>query len=339
MSLFKKSLLLAAILLAANPLHADLNSDLAFTAFSNVDVNAMAGGKLLQVRGGLLPFERGITSQSLFIIDATPAQVQDKLVHWNPASHSKLDVWIHQPLPLKPTVADFAGLATLPDNSSVNYQINTTAKLDPKNPALLMDKNEAQLITQLQAQKLDKKALFVAFWSQVLNGRVNYFLNGKLDVESYATGDGEIHVLGEINSLLRSDAKVYAEFHSLLVNTPVYSSTKASPAALYYDCFDVQGYGVLGTGAVFQAPKGNAIQSVDIEYFTNSSLYTTIELEKIWPITVNGKNVSLVWREDLVSTPNISYLHGVERLASNMLMLQEVQTAVEAFRSEFAKHN
>src|SRR5471032_2843297 len=82
-------------LLVATPVRADLNSDLAFTAFSNVDVNALAGGTVLQARGGLISFPRGITSQSLYIIDAAPADVASKLVHWNPASHSELKVWIH----------------------------------------------------------------------------------------------------------------------------------------------------------------------------------------------------------------------------------------------------
>src|SRR5258706_6830300 len=118
-----KSLLVLIILITA-PLRADLNSDLAFTAFHDVDVNAMAGGKVLQARGGLLSFPRGITSQSLFIIDAPPAEVANKLAHWNPASHSNLKVWIHQSLPANPTSASFTGLRSLPDNSSVQFQLD-----------------------------------------------------------------------------------------------------------------------------------------------------------------------------------------------------------------------
>jgi len=55
----------------------------------------------------------------------------------------------------------------------------------------------------------------------------------------------------------------------------------------------------------------------------------------MWPVTVNGKTETLVWRDDLVSAPNIAYLHGTERLASGMIMLQETKQGVEAFRAEF----
>src|SRR5258708_4758914 len=80
----------------------------------------------------------------------------------------------------------------------------------------------------------------------------------------------------------------------------------------------------LGPGAVYQAPGGTSVQSADVEYYTNYGGYTTVELEQLWPITVNGKAETLVWRDDLVSAPNIAYLHGTERVASGMIMLQEV---------------
>ncbi len=55
-------LLVIALALAA-PLRADLNSDLAFSAFAgqSIDLNALAGGQVLQARGPIMTFPRGIT--------------------------------------------------------------------------------------------------------------------------------------------------------------------------------------------------------------------------------------------------------------------------------------
>ncbi len=332
----KHLLLLVTLgLFLANPLRADLNSDLAFTAFSNVDVNALAGGKVLQERGGLLDFMRAITAQSLYIIDATPAQVQDKLLHWNPATHPELTVWLHKSLPAKPTPADFAGLQNLPDNSSVAYLINATAKLDPANPSLQLTKGEAQLITALRSQTPDKKALAIRFWSQVLAGRTDHFLNANTAIDNYVISGGDIQPMSEIKSLFHTNPKVYQQFQGLLSQTPVESSTKATPADLYYESFDIQGAAALGTGVTYQSANGNSIQSIDIEYYVCSGIYTSIELEQLWPVTINGKTETLVWRDDLVSTYNVAYLRGTERLASGMIMLQDVKQAIDAFRSEF----
>lgn len=340
-SLQKGALLVISLgLLAAAPLRADLNADLAFTSFQNVDVNAMAGGTILQARGGMLAFQRGITSQSLFIINAAPADVARKLITWNPASHPDLKVWFHKSLSPQPTLADFADLGNLPDNKSVKFQIDSTASLDPANPSLQVSKPEAQLIAATAAQEKDPKALFTKAWSQILLGRITSFLSGHGGSDSDIATGGDVHPMSDVKSLFHAESKVYGEYQKLLNQTPFKalpgaSATKIAPVDLYCDMFDVQGSAAMGTGVTYQAPSGNAIQSVDVEYYTNYGVYTTIELEQMWPITVNGKSETLVWRDDLVSAPNIAYLAGTERLASRMIMLQETKEGVVAFRDEF----
>jgi hypothetical protein len=329
------------LLVLAAPVRADLNSDLAFTAFSNVDVNALAGGTILQARGGLLSFPRGITSQSLYVIDALPADVASKLVHWNPASHSELKVGIHHSgLPTQVTAANFSDLANLPDNSSVKFQIDSTANLDPANPSLQVSKAEAQLIATTAAQEKDPRTLYLKAWSQILAGRINSFLGGHGNSDNDVVSGGDVRPLSDVKSLLHADIKVYGQYQRLLNQTPAKalasaSAAKIAPADLYFECFDVEGSAAVGTGAVYQATNGTSIQSADIEYYVNSGIFAEIELEQLWPLSVNGKTETLVWRDDLVSAPNIAYLHGTERLASGMIMLQETKEGVEAFRAEF----
>ena len=333
-------LIVSLAFLAASPLHADLNSDLAFTAFQNVDLNALSGGQVLQARGGLLTFSRGITSQSLFIINATPADVAHKLVSWNPANHPELKVWLHKSLPLHPTLADFSDLGNLPDNSSIKFQLDATAQFDPNSPSLQVSKEEAQLIAATAAQEKDPKALFAKVWGQILLGRFNDFFGGRGGADYDVGQGGDVHPLSDVKSLLHADSKIYGQYQRLLNQTPVKAlagsaTTKITPANLYYEIFDVEGSAAVGTGVIFQGVNGPAIQSVDVEYYTNYGVYTTIELEQLWPITVDGKAETLVWRDDLVSAPNIAYLHGTERLASGMIMLQETKQGVDAFRNEF----
>jgi hypothetical protein len=82
-------------------------------------------------------------------------------------------------------------------------------------------------------------------------------------------------------------------------------------------------------------PANGPVLVADIEYYLNSGIYVSIELEQLSRVTVNGQEATVVWRDDLVSTSNVAYLHGTERLASGMIMLQDVKQAVDAFRSEF----
>jgi hypothetical protein len=341
-SLYASALLVLGLALSlAAPLRADLNADLAFTAFHDVDVNAMSGGAVVQARGPIMTFPRGITSQSLFIIDAAPADVAHKLVTWNPQTHSDLKVWLHKSLPPQPTAADFSDLANLPDNSSVKFQIDSTAGFNPSSPSFQVSKEEGQLIATTAAQEKDAKALYAKVWSQILLGRINDFLGGRGGSSVDAASGGDVHPMSDVKSLLHSDIKIYGQYQRLLNQTPFKalagntSATRIPPTNLYCDLFDVQGSAALGTGAIYQAANGPALQSLDVEYFTNYGVYCTIELEQMWPINVNGKPETLVWRDDLVSAPNVAYLHGTERLASSMIMLQETKGGVDAFKAEF----
>jgi len=332
-------ILLVAALAAALPLRADLNSDLAFSAFAgqNIDLNALAGGQVMQARGPIMTFARGITSQSLFIINAAPADVAKKLCTWDPASHSELKVWLHKELPAQPTLNDFAGLGATPDNSSTQFQFKALEDFDPEKPSVQVSKEEAQLIAGAKAQGGDGKALFAKVWPPILLGRIQSFLSGK---GSASEDIGGVHPLNDVKSLLHSDPKVYGEYQKLLAQTPAKALATSSgghmaPTNMYCDLFDVEGSAALGTGAIYQAAFANSIQSFDVEYFTNYGVYATVELEQMWPVTVGGRNETLVWREDLVSAPNVEYLHGTERMASSMIMLQETKQGVDAFRNEF----
>ncbi len=331
-------LLVIALALAA-PLRADLNSDLAFSGFAgqNIDLNALAGGQVLQARGPIMTFARGITSQSLFVIDAAPADVAKKLLTWDPARHADLKVWLHQTLPMQPKPADFAALGSLPDNTSMQFQYKALADFNPSSPTVQVSKEEAQFIASTAAQVKDPKALFAQVWPQILTGRVNAFLSG--NGSSSVNSDG-VHPLNDVKSLLHSDPKVYGQYQHLLSQTPARalagsSAAKIAPANLYCDVFDVEGSAAVGTGAIYQASNGASIQSADMEYFTNYGVYGTVELEQMWPVSIGGKNETLVWREDLVSAPNVAYLHGTERMASSMIMLQETKGGIDAFRGEF----
>jgi hypothetical protein len=344
MNLLPKSILsfLVACSLAFVPLCGDapapdINSQLTFSNFSNVDLNALAGGTILQVKGGLVYFQRGIITQSLYVVDATPSEVASKLTHWNPASHSELKVWFHQNLPANPKPSDFANLANLPDNSSIDFLRDSTAKFDANAPSLQVSKEEGQLIAASAAQGQDPKTRFTNVWSQILAGRFTDFLNGRLGSDYYAAKEGSTRPLDDIKSLIHSDPKVYIEFQHLFNQTPIRAGggSKALLSNCYYQSFDIQGAATLVDGAIYQAASGTSIQSVDIDFYVNYGVFATLELEQIWPVTINGKAESLVWRDDLVSAPSIAYLHGTERLASGMIMLQDVKQNIDAFRSEF----
>lgn len=305
------------------------DSRLAFSSVHDIDLDDLAGGSVKQQRNSMLSFARGVSAQSVFILNAPVSGVQDKLFNWNPASHPELEVWMHQPLPNSPTAADFSGLANLPDNSSVKALKEGTANLSADKPSYLLSPSE---IAQIGSGPHD----VAGFWGPVLANRVQNFLSGHYHEPSFSyTENGQsIHPLSELKMLFRSDPKIFRQFQPLLATTPILSTGPVKPAKLYYEVFDVEGSAVLGTGAMFTQKVGDSVQIIDLEYYVNSTVYCTIEMYQLWPVQVQGKDQTLVWRGDFVSTGSVAYLHGMERMAASMLMLQDVSQAISVFRSE-----
>jgi hypothetical protein len=211
----------------------------------------------------------------------------------------------------------------------VNSTYNYTAGSD----SLQLNPSEQQRVAAILGQPHSKQGV-VDLWSQILAGRVTDYLNGNIASAAYVSSSANINPVTEARTLLRSDPKIFAEFHPMLTGTPVYGAHRTTPAQLYYECFDIENTAAFGTGAVYLANSPSTILRADVEYFVSSGIYTSVELEQLWPVTIGGKAGTLVWRSDMVSTVNVAYLHGTERLASGMLMLQDVKQAIDAFRSE-----
>jgi hypothetical protein len=57
----------------------------------------------------------------------------------------------------------------------------------------------------------------------------------------------------------------------------------------------------------------------------------------MWPVTVDGKASTLVWRGDMISSASLASLHGVERLGSESAMMKDISKAITLFRHDTAR--
>jgi hypothetical protein len=76
---------------------------------------------------------------------------------------------------------------------------------------------------------------------------------------------------------------------------------------------------------------------VDLVYYSSSGFYMSTTFRQLWPVTVHGKSETLIWRWDMVSSPELQNLHGVEKMAASSLMLSDMKKAITAFRQDLLK--
>jgi hypothetical protein len=314
---------------------ADPLSELAsFSIFDKVDLAQLAKSDVKTAHGPPMKNLRFLAVQSCYVVPGSPAQQMEALRRWNPAKYRELKVFLHSDLPSNPAPANFDKLKNAPDNASIRSLVAASQKLSPE---LQISKDEAKRFsaTGAGAGGVMPQAV-VAFWTDVLTARTKSFASGGMAAEPpYDHAGPSIRASDEVNGLLREQGKIRQQFSGFLGATGIGRSAGSLPAELYWELLDANDHGVVTLGASYsRAGAGGTYQAADVLYYASGGYYVALTLHQLWPVTVDGKPSTLIWRGDMISSSELGTLHGVERLGSESVMMKNIAKAVTAFRRE-----
>ncbi len=326
--------LLALALLPPSPIWAaDPVSDLAsFSIFDKVDPNELLKGDARTEKGPPMG-DRFLSVQSCYAMPGSPAQQLQALRRWNPAKHQELKVFLHGDLPSSPGPSNFSKLKSAPDNGSVNAFVSATQKLAGE---LQISREEAKKFSGTGAGGGVMPPAVAAFWSDVLAGRARLFVSGGTAAQPpYNHGGETVRPNDEIKNLLKQQEKVRRRFADFLGNTGIGRGAGSLRPDLYWELLDVDDQGVITLGASYDRADGAGGEQVaDVLYYASGGYYVAVTLYQMWPITIQGKASTLIWRGDMISSASLESLHGVERLASESVMKKDISKAIAVFRRE-----
>jgi len=144
-----------------------------------------------------------------------------------------------------------------------------------------------------------------------------------------------IRASDEVNGLLREQEKIRRQFSSFLGGTAIGHGAGSLRPELYWELLDADDQGVATLGASYnRSAAGNTYQAADVLYYASGGYYVALTLYQLWPVTVEGKPSTLVWRGDMISAASLGSLHGVERLGSESVMMKNITKAVTLFRRD-----
>jgi hypothetical protein len=242
---------------------------------------------------------------------------------------------LHSDLPSNPSAANFERLKNAPDNASVRSFVAATQKMSS---SLQISKEEAQKFSAAGGGGAGSvmPPSVVAFWGDVLTGRTKAFVSGGMAAEpAYNHAGPSIRASDEVNGLLREQDKVRRQFSGLLGATSIGRSAGSLTPELYWELLDVNDQGVVTLGASYsRSGAGATYQAADVLYYASGGYYVALTLHQLWPVTIEGKPSTLVWRGDMISSVELGSLHGVERLGSESVMMKNITKAVTAFRQD-----
>src|SRR5712671_1861461 len=315
---------------------ADAVSELAsFSIFDKVDPVQLAKSDVKTAHGPPMRNPRFLAVQSCYVAPGSPAQQIEALRRWDPTRHRELKVFLHTDLPSNPTPANFEKLKSAPDNASVRSFVAATQKLSPD---LQISKEEAKRFSAATGASGGgvMPPAVVAFWTDVLTARTKSFVSGGMAAQPpYDHAGPSVRASDEVNGLLRDQGKIRQQFSGLLGATAVGRGAGSLPAELYWELLDADDHGVVTLGASYsRGGAGGTYQSADVLYYASGGYYVALTLHQLWPVTVEGKPSTLVWRGDMISAAALGSLHGVERLGSESVMMKNITKAVTLFRRD-----
>jgi hypothetical protein len=329
------SILLLLLFGSSTIARADAVSELAsFSIFDKVDLAQLAKSDVQTAHGPPMSNPRFLAVQSCYVASGAPAQLIAALRRWDPTRHSELKVFLHSDLPSSPTAANFEKLKNAPGNGPVRALVEATQKLSSD---LQISQGEAKKFSAGGAGGGGAMpASVVTFWTDVLLSRTKSFVSGGTSGQPPYDHSGKaIRASDELNGLLREQGKIQRQFSGLLGATGIGRGAGSLTPELYWELLDVDDQGVVTLGADYnRAGGGGTYQAADVLYYASGGYYVALTLYQMWPVTVDGKPSTLVWRGDMISAPSLASLHGVERLGSESVMTKQISKAVTLFRRD-----
>jgi hypothetical protein len=313
---------------------ADAVSELAsFSIFDKVDLVQLAKSDVKTAHGPPMRNPRFLAVQSCYVSPGSPAQQIEALRRWDPTRHRELKVFLHSDLPSNPTPANFEKLKNAPGNASVRSFVASTQKLGPD---LQISRDEAKKFSAGAGGGGAIPAPVAAFWADVLSARTKSFVSSGMSGQPpYDHAGPSIRASDEVNGLLREQEKIRRQFSGLLGATGIGRGAGSLTPELYWELLDVDDQGVVTLGASYsRGGGGGTYQAADVLYYASGGYYVALTLYQLWPVTVEGKPSTLVWRGDMISAASLGTLHGVERLASESVMMKNITKAVSLFRRD-----
>ncbi len=302
----------AAVSASVLHLRADPVSELAsFSVFDKIDLAQLAAGDAKTLRGVPMNTTRYLSVQTCWVATGTPAQQAESMQRYNPASHPELKVYLHT------SGSNFSSLAQAPGNAAVQSLVAATQN---KSTDLQISREEAAKLPA--GAPATMAGPIASFWSALLTARA---AAGPFGQPPYDYTGEAIRAGDEINGLLRQQSKIQKQFNGLV----------SGKGETYWELIEANNKGVLTLGASYQRqPGGGSYQLADVLYYASGGYYALVTLHQLWPVQVDGKPATLIWRGDMISSAELADLRGIERLGSESAMIKDVSKAVRLFRRD-----
>ncbi len=263
--------------------------------FKDFKLDQVTDGQILESREGASLSPEIEAVQTCFIMKESPESVIAKIMTWNPAGKSGLEVNKHQTLPSGAGPDAFTSTLTpiLKSGDGWLAKQSKNAK-EPSCELLISDKEKSALAAAKTPAQL------ISAWASLLSARFGDS-SSATDFARLRAGIGQLG-LGDIPA--PSGGNYYWEIGDISSRTSISEGVSWSDGSRVFDG----------------------------EFFVTSEYTASLNVSAVWPVTIKGKPSTLVWRVDSALAPQFADQSGAERIASAGLILSSAKKTIKALR-------
>lgn len=303
------------------------NERLAATAFAADNLARLDTGEVLGKRATLDQMANVMAVETCFLLPIPPERASQVLMNWDPTQYKELGVVQHVAVSRPPQPADFQSLRLDPAFGPNQVLLQRTEALARGSLSQNVSQGELKIFEKNPNQP-------EASWRRLLQERAEqYQKSGLKQMPPYDNVRPAFSIQANWQRVVSMTPEITRRFIDVLqiaLNNP----SLEAPGLVqknYWEALSAQGETVLLLGGLAQLPTPESVRTADLQYYVSSQFGSTLILHEMWPVTWKGKPATLVWRADYVLLPASLTAKGIERMASENLLLQEVRRSVAAF--------
>jgi hypothetical protein len=316
-----------------------------YAELKDISLDKLAQGEVLGLRTGVDGGQLSLGAESIYLIKKPPSYVLKKKSSFSmtdSGATQNLNLEAHYLLPQPATKAGFQALNMNETNkasrwflrqSTQSLQEKTAFNLSQAEIHQLRDALKKSGMNQPQSPNSQQAETITETWKEILLGRAQTFQkSGLLGSLPYESGDTSINLGTEMLRALRSRPKVLHAFSGILdpVMTGRMGSTANSP--IYsWGRSHIQGSPCISLVAFFSEPSESGYRVAEVNYFVSSVYFSSLILYQLFPVELEGKTNTLVYRADFVLSPSLLRIKGIERIAAENILLMETRQSTKSF--------
>ena len=301
-----------------------------FSVFGSLHASDIGTETILGHVGPDMNLPRGIGVQTCYWLPLSPEAAAKYVQNWNPTAHPELGVFHHHAFP--PGGADFSPLALNPASAPQQWLIDKS-----KNAVGAAASGELNL-TQKEAAALASSDP-VTGWRTILTAReADLFAT-----RPYEIGGKTISPVEELRAILTDDPKIRQEMGPILRASGIFGNGGGAPAIHTWELLTADRHATFTLGAAWTSQAGAGgpdarWQVLDVDYYSSAEYDVSATLYEFWPLTVGGKEGSLVWEDDVLASASVSESGGgMEKMAVGSLFLKEVKDSIRLMKADAGK--